>query len=131
MNVTITRTHRLGQPLHPADRITVPGPIIMETVYSQTMRRYVEQLVVWRSTHGGATPAPSPIPALNDPHILTLATEYGGMMLSGFEEIEGRRYYQGWYIRFGESLNTVPNSRLFDQTGNDATDRAARNGKQQ
>lgn len=103
MNVTITRTHRLGQPLRPADRITVPGPIIMETVYSQTMRRYVEQLVVWRSTHGGATPAPSPIPALNDPQILTLATEYGGMMLSGFEEIEGRRYYQGWYIRFGES----------------------------
>ncbi len=112
MQVTITHTHRLGQPLRPVDRVTAPGPIAVETVCSQTTRWYVEQWIVWRARHAGATPAPSPIPALNDPQILTLATEYGGMMLLGFEEIEGRRYYQGWHIPFGESQCADESGRL-------------------
>ena len=100
MIVTVTRTHHRGQLLPDRDRIAVPGPVRMQVVRHEALRRDVSQLVVWRSTRGGASVGPPPIPPLNDPQLLALVSEYGAMMVAGFEEIDGQRYYQGWYIRY-------------------------------
>ncbi|EHK65318.1 hypothetical protein [Achromobacter arsenitoxydans] len=37
------------------------------------------------------------IPDLLEPELLTFASDRG-MMVCGFEEIDGRRYYQGWWL---------------------------------
>ncbi|AUA58474.1 hypothetical protein CVS48_22125 [Achromobacter spanius] len=44
----------------------------------------------------------SPIPDLLQPGMLTFASDRG-MMARGFEEIAGKRYCQGWWIRWLES----------------------------
>ncbi|EFV84168.1 hypothetical protein HMPREF0005_02910 [Achromobacter xylosoxidans C54] len=47
---------------------------------------------------------PSAIPDLLDPVLLTFGSDRG-MMVCGFEEIAGVRYYQGWWMQWslGES----------------------------
>ncbi|WP_116793118.1 SOS response-associated peptidase family protein [Achromobacter dolens] len=46
----------------------------------------------------GAT-VPSAIPDLLEPQLLTFASDRG-MMVVGFEEIAGVRYYQGWWMQW-------------------------------
>lgn len=84
----------------------------LETVYSQTMSRHVEQLAVWRATHGGRHSRALTYPRFERSADLTLAPEYGVAILSSFEKIEGRRYSQGLYIRFGESLCVGESGRV-------------------
>jgi hypothetical protein len=42
---------------------------------------------------------PSAIPDLLEPQLLTVNSERG-MMVVGFEEIAGVRYYQGWWMQW-------------------------------
>lgn len=42
---------------------------------------------------------PSAIPDLLDPVLLTFGSDRG-MMVCGFEEIAGVRYYQGWWMQW-------------------------------
>ncbi|WAI82283.1 MULTISPECIES: hypothetical protein [Achromobacter] len=46
----------------------------------------------------GAT-VPSAIPDLLNPQLLTFSSDRS-MMVVGFEEIDGRRYYQGWRMQW-------------------------------
>jgi hypothetical protein len=41
----------------------------------------------------------SPIPDLLEPQLLTFSSDRG-MMVVGFEEIAGRKYYQGWWMQW-------------------------------
>ena len=96
---TIIRTHRRGHALRDRDfDPPVSGPIRMGTTIHPTLKRYVNYLVVARNGQFGADEAP-PIPALWEPELLTFMSDRA-MMLAGFEEIEGQRYYQGWWIQW-------------------------------
>lgn len=93
---TITRTHRYGQKLSPKDwPAPVLGPVFLQTARSAALNRSVSQLTIIRpdASEGHV------IPPLCDPQILSMSSDQG-MMVAGFEEIGGRRYYQGWYIRW-------------------------------
>lgn len=93
---TVTRTHRYGEKLHPRDWPTpVPGPVFFQVARNAGLNRAVPQLCVVRpeASRGDV------VPPLCDPQILTMSSDQG-MMIAGFEEVDGRRYYQGWYIRW-------------------------------
>lgn len=93
---TVTRTHRYGQKLDPKEwSAPLPGPVFLQTTHSKSLNRTVIQLTVIRpEAHQSDV-----IPALCDPQILSMSSGQG-MMFAGFEELDGRRYYQGWYIRW-------------------------------
>ncbi|HYG44030.1 MAG TPA: hypothetical protein VEA17_14005 [Bordetella sp.] len=91
----VRRTHRHGRQLREGDWIPVPGPVTMYSIYRENMRRYVQCFKVMRMNVGATLP--SPIPDLMDVELLTFSTDRA-MMVRGFEEIDGARYYQGWYI---------------------------------
>lgn len=96
---TVTRTHRLGVPLSPKERSErVPGPIAFAGGYHRGLHRGVERLCIERLTAGGLDGG-RPIPDLMEPKLLTYHSERA-MMFCGWEEIEGRRYYQGWWIQW-------------------------------
>lgn len=96
---TITRTHRRGQPLRDRDfDPPVPGPVSMASVMDEGLKRMADRLTIDRMTRDGGA-VPSPIPDLYEPQLVTFGTE-GGLVVKGFEIIDGRRYYQSWYIRW-------------------------------
>ena len=100
MKCTIVRTHEKGHTLRDtAFGPAVEGPVEMSSYYHDGLRRYVEVLSVVRRHHGGASKT-SLIPDLHEPHLVTFGSEAQAMMVSGWEEIHGQRYYQGWYVRF-------------------------------
>jgi hypothetical protein len=59
------------------------------------LNRAVNRLVIVRPDASEL----NPIPPLCDPQLLAMSSDQG-MILAGFEEIDGRRFYQGWYIRW-------------------------------
>ncbi|WP_041862719.1 hypothetical protein [Bordetella petrii] len=67
----------------------------MYSIYRENQRRYVTCFKVMRTVD--AVTLPSPIPDLMDVELLTFSTDRA-MMVRGFEEVDGARYYQGWYI---------------------------------
>lgn len=95
---TVRRTHRLGRPLRESDWTATPGPVSMYSIFREDMRRYVRCFKVERTQKGPLLPPE--IPDLMDVELLTFGTERA-MMVRGFEEIDGVRYYQGWYISWG------------------------------
>ncbi len=96
---TVTRTHRLGRKLAERDRDPpVPGPIEHASVLNSDLNRYVSYLKIPSFAYGGLD-QPEPIPRLCDPQILTLMSDRA-MMIAGFEEVNGQRYYQGWWIQW-------------------------------
>jgi hypothetical protein len=58
------------------------------------LSRTISYLTMKEMTHGGRFHPPK-IPDLQDPQLLTLATAIGAMMIAGFEEVNGHRYFQG------------------------------------
>lgn len=99
MKASVIRTHRNG--MKPQDRDRDPpvlGEIMLHSQRHPQLNRTVSYLKMKEMAHGGIFHPPK-IPDLQDPQLLTLATGVGAMMIAGFEEINGRRYYQGWYIR--------------------------------
>lgn len=98
-NCTVTRTHRLGKPLRERDFDTpIPGPVSMCSSMDEDLKRMVSHLNIVRMTFGGGA-VPPPIPHLYEPQLVTFSTETG-FVVKGFEVIDGRRYYQSWYIRW-------------------------------
>ncbi|MDM9561399.1 hypothetical protein [Bordetella petrii] len=69
----------------------------MYSLYRQDMRGYVRvrYFGVMRTQHGERLQPP--IADLMDVELLTLTTDWA-LMMRGFEDIDGARYYQGWYI---------------------------------
>lgn len=65
------------------------------------------------------------IPDLLQPELLTFSSDRG-LMVCGFEEIDGRGYYQGWWMQWGAAItrhkftahqgcNTVATPKLLGQ----------------
>lgn len=98
MKVTVTRTHHFGKLLPERDWERVDGPISTFAMPHPVLKRGPTRLTVLRELHGGGQDA-SPIPDLLDPQLLKYDSKRM-LVVSGFEEIEGRRYYQTWFIRF-------------------------------
>ena len=97
---TVTRTHRGGKPLHPRDLTErIPGPVRFDGGYHKGMCRGAERLVIERGPPGTPGTGVSPIPDLIDPVLVTYHSDRA-MMFRGWEEIDGRRYYQGWWIQW-------------------------------
>lgn len=99
MLCTVTRTHHLGVKRHDRD----PGPALTGTVrmYSimrDDMKRYIRVMTMDDLQKFGATEKGA-IPDLLQPELLTFSSDRG-MMVCGFEEIDGRRYYQGWWMQW-------------------------------
>jgi polynucleotide 5'-kinase involved in rRNA processing len=99
MLCTVTRTHCLGEKRPDRD----PGPAITGTVrmYSimrEDMKRYIRVMTMDGLKTFGATQK-AEIPDLIQPELLTFASDRG-MMVCGFEEINGKRYYQGWWMQW-------------------------------
>lgn len=96
MRSTIQRTHRLGRPVAARDRETpIEGVVRLASIERPDMGRSVDYLSIDR--HADSRPT---FPHLWDPHWLTFGSD-GGCVVRGFEEVDGRRYYQGWYIQWG------------------------------
>ncbi|WP_231494609.1 hypothetical protein [Bordetella petrii] len=96
-NCTIKRTHHLGRALQHRDWEAVPGPVMMYSIFREDMKREVQCFKVMRRDAGAMLP--SPIPDLMDVELLTFSTDRA-MMVRGFEEVRGTRFYQGWYIEW-------------------------------
>lgn len=100
MKCTITRTHSKGRLLSDRDyESPVDGPIQMWTKRHVELRRDIKVLTVKRRGGSGVDVA-GPIPDLYEPEWVTFMSERGAMMVTGWEEIDGQRFYQGWYVRF-------------------------------
>lgn len=73
----------------------------MHVSFRQEMRRYVTVMTMDSLEKFGKTKR-APIPDLLEPQLLTFSSERG-MMVCGFEEINGKRYYQGWWMQWMET----------------------------
>lgn len=95
----VQRTHHRDERRRPND----PGQIVNATVHMSSM--YYEQLkrevtiMSMMPTHGYDAPPTTIFPNLFNPQLLTFSSDRG-MMVCGFEEIDGRRYYQGWWMQW-------------------------------
>lgn len=96
---TVTRTHKLGVALRDRElQDPVPGPVEMATFRHPVLKRELRYMRVVRKAHFGNI-GQAPLPDLLEPQIITFSSNRA-MMVTGFEEIEERRYYQGWWIRW-------------------------------
>lgn len=100
-DVTILRTHYRGQKCDLRDVEPLKGPISYSTQYFPELNRHVDCMRIKRGHYRDGRERPDAAPPLCEPRILTFDTE-NGMMITGFEQIDGCRYYQGWYIRWVE-----------------------------
>lgn len=101
MQCSVVRTHHLGEKLRDNDPApAVQGKVRMYSITREDMRRQVRVMTMDSLAKFGATEK-SPIPDLLDPELLTFCSDRG-MMVCGFEEIDGRRYYQGWWMQWVE-----------------------------
>lgn len=99
MYTAIQRTHRAGRPLD-ASTIEPPftGTIQLRTKYDAQARR--QQVFLELTLLPSANNIPRDKPGdLLDAAPLAFDSERG-MMMTGFEVINGARHYQGWWIRW-------------------------------
>lgn len=87
------RDHDLGEP--------VVGTVHMYSMLHKGLNRHVPCMTLEGLAKFGAK-LPSPIPDLLDPQLLTFSSDRG-MMVVGFEEIAGCKYYQGWWMQWIDS----------------------------
>ncbi|CAB3712618.1 hypothetical protein [Achromobacter marplatensis] len=102
MLCTVTRTHYLGEKrreIDPAPSIT--GVVRIYSIMREDLKRYIRVMTMDGLQKFGATQK-GEIPDLLQPELLTFASDRG-MMVCGFEEIDGRRYYQGWWMQWEKS----------------------------
>ena len=99
MRCTVIRTHILGRKRHDNDPASaVTGTVRMYSIMREDMRRYISVMTLDTLAKFGASQK-GPIPDLLEPELLTFGSDRG-MMVCGFEEIDGRRYYQGWWMQW-------------------------------
>lgn len=100
MEMTVYRLHERGKPIRrfQTEDNVARGNILLEHVYDEELRRSVPTLSIFRQGEGSSNRALL-IPSLCDFKLHTFGDN--GMMLSGVERVDGVRYYQGWWIKFG------------------------------
>ncbi|CUI77512.1 Uncharacterised protein [Achromobacter kerstersii] len=99
MLCTVTRTHHLGEKRRDNDPApSVTGVVRMYSIMREDLKRYIRVMTMDGLKTFGATQK-GEIPDLLQPELLTFASDRG-MMVCGFEEIDGRRYYQGWWMQW-------------------------------
>ena len=99
MKVRVVPTHHDGRRCTERELgATVPlvGALSVHLTPDAGLKRAVRFAVLQEIGSGGKTQ--DLLPPLRNPELLTLTND--GMMLAGFEEVDGRRLYQGWWIRF-------------------------------
>ncbi len=102
MRCSVVRTQHLGQKRRDnAPSPAVTGTVRMYSITREDMRRQLRIMTMDGLAKFGATEK-GPIPDLVEPELLTFCSDRG-MMVCGFEEIDGRRYYQGWWMQWVES----------------------------
>ncbi|WP_348995634.1 hypothetical protein ABFG95_06730 [Achromobacter sp. HNDS-1] len=95
----VLRTHHLGERRRDNDPgQPVVGTVRMYSMLHKGLNRHVPRMTMDALAKFGAT-VPSAIPDLLEPQLLTFASDRG-MMVVGFEEIAGVRYYQGWWMQW-------------------------------
>tara|TARA_R110000851_G_C13065632_1_gene564403 strand:+ start:127 stop:432 length:306 start_codon:yes stop_codon:yes gene_type:complete len=101
MKVSIIRTHRFGKLLHQRDwDVPIPGAVQMFSMPHPALKRATDRLTLARHDQFGGSIAAS-IPDLQEPELIAFDSDRV-MAVRGFEEIDGRRYYQTWRIMFEE-----------------------------
>ncbi|MGE4341438.1 MAG: hypothetical protein AB7E55_36650 [Pigmentiphaga sp.] len=98
-NCTVTRTHERGRKLDLRRAEPIPGPVTFDTIALAELNRQVACLRILRGEFHDGRERPDALPPLCEPQLLTFSSDFG-MMFSGFEQIDGQRYYQGWYIQW-------------------------------
>ncbi|KDD09895.1 hypothetical protein [Bordetella bronchiseptica] len=106
LECSVVRTHRLGELLKDRDwDEPIIGTVQMQTAFVPALNRQVPMMSMDSlETFGKSRRAT--IPDLLEPRLLTFASDRG-MMVAGFEEIGGRRYYQGWWIQWNAATRTA------------------------
>lgn len=96
---TVLRTHRLGERLAESDWAPPqPGTVHMHsTARPGSGHADVVLSMVELAKFGRAKPAP--IPDLLEPELLMFDSQRG-MMVCGYEDVDGGRFYQGWWIQW-------------------------------
>lgn len=74
------------------------GTVRMYSITREDMRRHIRVMTMDGLAKFGGS-AKGSIPDLLEPELLTVASDRG-TMVCGFEEIDGRRYYQGWWMQW-------------------------------
>ncbi len=96
---SVLRTHHLGERRRDNDPgQPVVGVVRMYSMLHTGLNRHVPRMTMEALAKFGAT-VPSAIPDLLEPQLLTFGSDRG-MMVVGFEEIAGCRYYQGWWMQW-------------------------------
>jgi len=100
LTCTVQRTHESGRPkqrgiLGPGTK----GTVSMYSITHAEMKRSVRIMQLIAAGQESAPGAQPLIPCLMDPEILTFSSARG-MMIVGFEEIGGHRFYQGWLLHW-------------------------------
>ncbi|MNV16771.1 hypothetical protein D3C71_1075400 [compost metagenome] len=99
MRCSVVRTHYLGQKRRDNDPApAVTGTVRMYSITREDMRRQIRVMTMDSLAKFGA-PSKGSIPDLLEPELLTFSSDRG-MMVCGFEEIDGRRYYQSWWVQW-------------------------------
>lgn len=70
----------------------------MQSIHHEALKRTVAMLTIYDLAHFGAVQPPK-IPNLWEPKLLTFGSDRG-MMVCGWEEIDGQRFYQGWWLQW-------------------------------
>lgn len=99
LKCAVQRTHHRGERRRDNDpgRIAV-GMVRMYSIMHPELKRYVSVMTM-KPLHGYDTGPEVAIPDLLEPELLTFGSDRG-MMICGFEEIDGQRYYQGWWMQW-------------------------------
>lgn len=100
IHCTVYRTHKLGKALFNFRLSGVAGRVMLVAQIHPELRRSVSVMEL-RAQDAGHFDKPL-IPSLYDPK-LTAFNSDRGMMAVGFEEIDGKRYYQGWWFQWSVS----------------------------
>lgn len=96
---SVLRTHHFGERRRDNDPgQPVVGTVQMYSAHHKGLNRYVTVMTMDTLLQFGATQK-SAIPDLLEPQLLTFSSERG-MMVAGFEEIAGQRFYQGWWMQW-------------------------------
>lgn len=107
LQCTVLRTHHLGERRRDNDPDKpVVGTVRMYSILHKGLNRYVSVMTMESRLKFGAIEK-SPIPDLLEPQLLTFSSDRG-MMVTGFEEIAGIRYYQGWWMQWAAASPQDP-----------------------
>jgi hypothetical protein len=100
MFTVIQRTHKAGKQVDPTQlEQPIAGKVVWQSKYDPVTRRIQVFMEFLPSPDRMKVPKQTKLPNLLDPHVQAFDSEKG-MMITGFEILNGGRHYQGWWIRW-------------------------------